>query len=188
VTRIAAGESAAFATLFRRHRLSVYRFAFHMTGVEATAEDVTQEVFLAVMHEAGKYDVTRGIVISWLCGITRNLVRRRLERERFLQPMGDADSDRTPRAPSDPLHDLAQAERVAMLRRAVMALPPRYREAVLLCDLQELSYADAATALDCAVGTVRSRLHRGRALLAAKLRAYERGRDRSKVPSTRCFA
>lgn len=185
--RIAAGEPAAFTTLFRRHRLSVYRFAFHMVGIEATAEDVTQEVFLALMNEAGHYDPAKGTVIAWLCGITRNLVRRRLERERFLQPMAD-EPEAAPRAASDPLSDLARAERISMLRRAVMSLPTRYREAVLLCDLQELSYVEAAAALDCAVGTVRSRLHRGRALLAAKLRAGERGQERLKVPNTRCFA
>ena len=188
VAGIAAGDSAAFVTLFRRHRLPVYRFAFHMAGLEATAEDVTQEVFLAVMDEAGRYDARRGSVIGWLCGITRNLVRRRLERERFLQPLGDDDPGQTPQAVSDPLADLAQAERIGLLRRAVMSLPPRYREAVLLCDLEELSYTEAAAALDCAVGTVRSRLHRGRALLAAKLRASELGQPRLKVPSTRCFA
>jgi hypothetical protein len=64
-----------------------------------------------------------------------------------------------------------RVERVEAVRRAVLSLPLRYREAVVLCDLQELSYADAAGALGCAVGTVRSRLHRGRALLASKLRA-----------------
>jgi RNA polymerase sigma-70 factor (ECF subfamily) len=71
----------------------------------------------------------------------------------------------------DPLEDLTRAEAVASLRKAILTLPLRYREAVVLCDLQELSYAGAAEALGCAVGTVRSRLHRGRALLASKLTA-----------------
>ena len=72
---------------------------------------------------------------------------------------------------ADTLGDLTRAESIDALRQAVLTLPVRYREAVVLCDLQEMSYADAAVALGCAVGTVRSRLHRGRALLALKLAA-----------------
>jgi RNA polymerase sigma-70 factor (ECF subfamily) len=74
---------------------------------------------------------------------------------------------------ADPLHELTSAQQIESLRRAVLTLPVKYREVVVLCDLQDLSYADAATALECSIGTVRSRLHRGRALLAAKLRAHE---------------
>jgi RNA polymerase sigma-70 factor (ECF subfamily) len=70
--------------------------------------------------------------------------------------------------------DLAQNERVETLRKAVLALPPAYREVLVLCDLHERDYAEAASALGCAVGTVRSRLHRARALLAEKMRAGER--------------
>ena len=70
---------------------------------------------------------------------------------------------------TDPVGDLERQRHVDALRRAVVALPVRYREAVVLCDLHELSYADAAVALSCAIGTVRSRLHRGRALLARRL-------------------
>ena len=70
--------------------------------------------------------------------------------------------------------DLAQNERIETLRKAVLALPPAYREVVVLCDLHERDYAEAASALGCAIGTVRSRLHRARALLAEKMRAGER--------------
>ena len=69
----------------------------------------------------------------------------------------------------DPAADLTRAEGIDRVRKAVLTLPVRYREVVVLCDLQELSYAETADALGCAVGTVRSRLHRARALLAAKL-------------------
>ena len=83
-------------------------------------------------------------------------------------------SKRLPTVDADALGDLTRAESIEALREAVLTLPVRYREAVVLCDLQEMSYADAASALGCAVGTVRSRLHRGRALLAVKLTASER--------------
>lgn len=186
---IAKGDGQALVALFRRRRREVYRFALHMSGLEATAEDVTQEVFLTVMREAGSYDESRGAAVAWLHGIARNLVRRRLERERFLQPLTEVAGGLEPSDPlADPLQDLARAERIGMLRRAVMSLPVRYREVVVLCDLQELSYADAAAALDCAVGTVRSRLSRARALLAAKLRGIDRDQSAMKMRSTRCFA
>jgi RNA polymerase sigma-70 factor (ECF subfamily) len=72
-------------------------------------------------------------------------------------------------ADADVLDDLTQRETIEMVRRAVLSLPAVYREAVVLCDLQDLNYQDAAAALDCPIGTVRSRLNRGRALLAEKL-------------------
>ena len=76
-------------------------------------------------------------------------------------------------ADTDTLGDLTRAESVEALRQAVLTLPVRYREAVVLCDLQEMSYADAAAVVGCALGTIRSRLHRGRALLTVKLTARE---------------
>ena len=81
----------------------------------------------------------------------------------------------------DALSGLVRSERIEALRRAVATLPLRYREVIVLCDLQELGYADAAAALGCAVGTVRSRLHRARALLAAKLGMVERAPGFSRV-------
>ncbi len=79
-----------------------------------------------------------------------------------------------PAVAPDPLADLTQAERLESLNKAVLNLPIRYREVVVLCDLQEMPYAEAADALGCAIGTVRSRLHRGRALLTAKMQELER--------------
>ena len=187
---VAAGDQQAFATLFRRRHAAVYRFALHMTASAATADDVTQEVFLTMMRDAGRFDPARASVVAWLCGIARNHVRRCLERDERLQPLTDADEVHDPRctaAGGDQLGELARAERIAALRRALSSLPVRYREAVVLCDLQELTYAEAAHALGCAVGTVRSRLHRGRALLAAKVRDAEQG-ERVRLRGTGCFA
>jgi RNA polymerase sigma-70 factor, ECF subfamily len=178
IGRVAAGDAEAFALLFRRRQGQVYRFALHMTASPSIAEDVTQEVFLAVMSEAGRYDAARASVAAWLCGIARNHVRRRAERDRLLQPIGDADEDESLEesltVDADALGDLTRAESIEALREAVLTLPARYREALVLCDLQEMTYAEAASALGCAVGTVRSRLHRGRALLAVKLTASAR--------------
>ena len=172
--QVAAGDARAFTTLFRRRHTDVFRFALHMTSSAATADDVVQDVFLVLLRDASRYEAGRATVAAWLCGIARNCVRQRLERDRRLEPL-DAGAAEQPSAsdadPDDPLSGLVRAERIAALRQAVATLPLPYREAVVLCELQELSYVDAAAALSCPVGTVRSRLHRARVLLAAKLSA-----------------
>ena len=180
IGRVAAGDAEAFAELFRRRHGQIYRFALHMTASPSIAEDVTQDVFLAVMSDAARYDARAGraSVAAWLCGIARNHVRRRAERDRRLQPLDDGGEDEgvdgVLAVEADALGDLTRAESIQALRDAVSSLPVRYREAVVVCDLEEMSYRDAAAALGCAVGTVRSRLHRGRALLAVKLAAGAR--------------
>ena len=168
--RIAAGDAAAFTTLFRRRQADVYRFALHMTGLPAAAEDVTQDVFLALIRDAGRYEAGRATVKAWLSGIARNHARRRLEREREVVPLDDDHDVPETAVDLDPLDALTRSERIEGLRKAILTLPVAYREAVVLCDLEELTYAEAAAALECAVGTVRSRLHRGRALLGMKMR------------------
>ena len=177
LTSVAAGDASAFTELFRRRQADVYRFAVHMTGSVATSEDVVQDVFLVVMRDATKYEAGRATVVAWLCGIARNCVRQRLDRDRRLTSL-DVGDGREPAAdaggPADPLADLLRTERIDTVRRAVQTLPVPYREALVLCDLQELPYVDAAAALGCPVGTVRSRLHRARAMLAARLSASSR--------------
>lgn len=164
---IVAGDREAFGALYRRRRPDVYRFALHMTGVPAAAEDVAQDVFLAVIDEARRYSPSRAAVLPWLLGIARNMARRRMS-ERTYEPLPNGTGE--PAAEADPLDGIARMRQTAALRQALGALPEVYREAVVLCDLQELSYQDAAGVADCAIGTVRSRLHRGRQMLAATLR------------------
>jgi RNA polymerase sigma-70 factor, ECF subfamily len=173
IVAMAGGDREAFAEIYRRRRPDVYRFAAHMTGDPAAAEDVTQDVFMAVIHEARRYDARRAAVVSWLLGIARNHARRRLSKDRALDPLPEAPTDSMTISP-DPVAGLARERQIAALRRALAALPVAYREVVVLCDLQELTYADAAAALGCAVGTVRSRLHRGRRMLGSRLRGEQR--------------
>jgi RNA polymerase sigma-70 factor (ECF subfamily) len=181
VRRTAAGDADAFGALYRRRRPDVFRFALHMTADEAVAEDVVQDTFMTVMAEAGRFDPDRGAVTPWLCGIAKNHLRQRLTRDRRLEPLAHDEEPGTEAvaAEADALGELIRAEKVEGMRRAVLSLPLRYREVVVLCDLQELSYQSAADALTCAVGTVRSRLHRGRALLAVKLAAVSAAGVRS---------
>ncbi len=172
IARIASGDREAFGALYRRRRPDVYRFALLVCGSTAVADDVTQDVFMAVIHHARRYRPERSAVVPWLFGITRNYVRRSLHRQRLAVSLPDAESTEPGKlaVEPDPLAGLARQQHVAALRRAMLELPVKFREAIVLCDLQELSYADAAVALGCAIGTVRSRLHRGRALLAGRLR------------------
>jgi RNA polymerase sigma-70 factor, ECF subfamily len=170
--RISAGDAEAFATFFRCYYTPVYRFALHMTGAASAADDVTQDVFLAVMNDAARYESGRSTAAAWLCGIARNYARRRFDQERRVVPLPESEGgDDGLSVTTDPIGELIHATRLEELRKAVLSLPLAYREVVVLCDLQEFSYADAAAAIGCAVGTVRSRLHRARALLVTKLRA-----------------
>jgi RNA polymerase sigma-70 factor (ECF subfamily) len=187
IARVADADREALTLLFRRWHRHVYRYALHVSGSTGIAEDVVQEVFLAVMSDAGRYQPGRSSVKAWLSGIARNHARRHLESDRNQATLDDIPVGLEAAAPGDLLGDLTREERLAALRRAVTKLPLRYREVVVLCDLQELSYADAASVLECAVGTVRSRLHRGRALLAAKMAASET-EDAAVSDGARCLA
>ncbi len=173
--RIQAGDEAAFTALYRRWQGPVYRFALRMSGRTAVAEDVTQETFMTLLRGGGGFDATRGSLPAYLFGIARHRVQHRLERERPYVPMegeeGAPSVGAALAAEDDPLDALARRERIERVRDAVLSLPLHYREAVVLCDLHHASYEEAAAALGCAVGTVRSRLHRGRDLLLGKLRS-----------------
>src|SRR5580693_1359628 len=174
---ISRGDEDAFLAFYRRYQGPVYRFALQMSGKVEIAEEVTQDVFMVVMGSPRQYDSKRGSVSAFLYGVARNFVLRRLEQERpYLTALDDPDSEYADVTAGDQdlLADLTRNERIESLRNAVLALPPAYREVVVLCDLHELDYAEAAAALDCAIGTIRSRLHRARALLAEKMRAEER--------------
>jgi len=171
IAAVAAGDREAFAALYRRRRPDVYRFALHMTGAPAAADDVAQDVFMTVIQEAARYTPGRSGVIAWLLGIARNHARRRLSARRY-EPMPPPGAE--PAVMADPADGIARGRQVEALRQALGSLPLAYREAVVLCDLQELTYQDAAVAAGCAIGTVRSRLHRGRQILAATMRGERR--------------
>jgi len=189
-----AGEEAAFTVLYRRWQGGIYRFALRLSKSPSIAEDVTQEAFLALLDADSRFDPARGSLASYLYGIARNHVLRRMSKERLFSPIeeevGDSDMGMalemslTP----DPLRDLTHRERLASLYRAIDALPLRYREVVLLCELEELGYAETAQALGCPEGTIRSRLHRARALLLKKLCRQAGEGDRvSGIEPARCL-
>ena len=166
LARMLDGDEEAFAALYRGRQGPVYRFALHMTNSVAAAEDITQEVFLALLENGHRFDSSRGSLLSFLYGIARNHALRRIEknwRQETLMLIEDQSGN------EDLLDDVMRRETVEQVRQAVVSLPPMYREAVVLCYLENLSYEEAAAVLECPVGTVRSRLSRGRVILAQKL-------------------
>src|SRR6201986_2503304 len=136
------GWAEWFETLYDRRQGGVYRFALRMTGSEAFAEDVTQDVFLALMREGCQFDSSRGSVKSYLYGMVRHRVLRRLERERAHIPLEEDEGsafEELPSAAADPFADLAREEMVTLVRQAVLSLPPHFREVIVLCHLQEMN-------------------------------------------------
>ncbi len=174
-----AGEAQAFDLLYDRCAGAVYQFALRMSGSNALAEDVTQDVFMALLRRGQLFDPARGTVIKYLLGMTRNRVLTLLQRENNFVPLleeeGAEETALAGRVASaaDPLFELSRHERIAAVRQAILALPLYYREVVALCNLDEMSYEQAASVIGCPVGTVRSRLNRARALLVEKLQGVQ---------------
>ncbi len=169
--RAARGDEPSFTRLYRRRQGAIYRFVLQLTGSRMLAEEVTQEVFLIMIQKASDFDVSKGALKSYLCGVARNLVLRYRREELQWDDVDwqeESPSGALPVRP-DPLAVLERSEIVMSVRRAVLALPQPYRETVVLCDLHELTYAEAATILGCSVETIRSRLHRGRVLLLNRI-------------------
>jgi RNA polymerase sigma-70 factor, ECF subfamily len=157
------GNREAFAQLYERREPALYRFVLHMSGSQTVAEEVSHEVFVQLMSPATRFDESKGSLESFLYGIARNLVRVVRRQGLVAEPVDRPFDD-------DILGELIGNETTAALHRTVRELPERYRDVIILCDLEERSYEDVARLVGCPVGTVRSRLHRARALLSAKLK------------------
>jgi RNA polymerase sigma-70 factor, ECF subfamily len=169
--RVKRGDEQAFAGLYARHQSAIYRYAMHMCGA-AAADDIVQDTFLALLRGQARYDSSRGTVIGYLFGIARHHVAKRLAAagvELSLDPIDEVDATTGPVAVETPLDVMSRAELVAHVREAIRSLPPVYREAIVLCELQEVDYATAAAIVQCPIGTIRSRLHRAKAMLTTKL-------------------
>lgn len=177
--RVACGDPGALTPLYQRHRGAVYRFALLWSGSAGVAADVAQDVFVHLLSHADDYDAARGPLQPWLLGIARNFVHRRSGVDSRYVANDEEVEARVPdldRAPPDEALD-AQRD-VDRLRAAVAALPPHYRDVLVLVELAERSYAEAAAICGCELNTVRSRLFRARALIARWLDAAP-GRGRT---------
>jgi RNA polymerase sigma-70 factor, ECF subfamily len=180
VALMASGDREAFATLFRRHRGTVYRFSRQMLGTQEAAEDVTQDVFIVFARHAHRFNPSVGLLSTYLYGIARNLIWQRHKRNRtHLEVDIDAiDAERTAAfaMAADPADELSRTQMVEQLRLAILRLPVHYREVVVLCELNGLSYEAAAAVAGCPVGTIRSRLSRARRMLIEKCRTLLAGK------------
>jgi RNA polymerase sigma-70 factor (ECF subfamily) len=171
----ASGEEQAFLLLYGKLKAGIFRYAFYMTSSKMIAEEVTQEVFITLLKESENYQPDRGDLAGFAFGIARNFVRRIERRERPYEALPEDTAGATLSgkliSESDALSaEMIRTELAGRVQAAVASLPDHYRQVVVLCDLCEFSYVEAACRLRCAVGTIRSRLSRAHALLAEKLR------------------
>jgi RNA polymerase sigma-70 factor (ECF subfamily) len=164
----AKGNESAFLALYHRHQAPIFRFALHMSGQVETAEEIVQEIFLALLTAtAHNFTPAKGNLQSYLLGTARNMLRTRFQQTQRFTAQSEA---REPATPPHQLFDsISQEQELQNLRAAILQLPPNYREVLILCDLEGLDYTQTASHLNCPIGTVRSRLHRARAILSAKM-------------------
>ncbi len=185
------GDAVAFSQLFSGFERPIFRYAAHMCGRDA-ADDIVQETFLALLRGPIGYAPEKGTVGNYLLGIARHFVMKRLsgkEIATFELDENDLSAGALAKAERQPsvLDSLSRAETIRTVRAAIATLPAPYREVIVLCELQEMSYADAAAVAQCPVGTVRSRLHRAKDLLMTKLAATDaisRGRPSAFAEAT----
>ena len=174
MARLAQGDASALRPLYERHGRALLRFSAAMCRSRQVAEDLVHDTFVALLREPFSFDPALGTVYGYLCGVLRHRVSRHYRQEKRWVTLDTEDESSEPQAPAQsPADEIARSEITAAFRRAMLELPLQHREIIALCDLEELPYATVATILGCPVGTVRSRLHRARALLSIRLASLE---------------
>jgi RNA polymerase sigma-70 factor, ECF subfamily len=161
VARLCKGDVAAAHSLYERHGDTLLRFSVAMVRCLQTAEDVVHDSFIELIQRPHGFDPERGNLTGYLLGIARNRISRLFRRQERTQALDDdtLDSLEAAEVESEDAGDILR------LREALLDLPLLHREVIVLCDLEELPYATVAEIIQCPIGTVRSRLHRARALL-----------------------
>jgi RNA polymerase sigma factor (sigma-70 family) len=181
IQRCLNGDQAAWDLIVRQHWRKVFNVAYKFVGKHDEAEDLTQDIFLKVFKSLDTFD-RRANFQTWLISVSRNLCIDHYRSVRKERETIDRDVDANELAPAardeGPIAALEQRDRVALLRQALAALPETLRTAVLMRDIQELSYQEIADALRLPEGTVKSRINRGRTELARQIKKL-RGDDYS---------
>jgi RNA polymerase sigma factor (sigma-70 family) len=179
IRRCLRGDQLAWEQIVRQYWRKVFNVAYKFVGKHDEAEDLTQEIFLKIFKSLDTFD-RRANFQTWLISISRNLCIDHYRSVRKERETIDRDVDAGELAPASPapgpVAALEQRDRVQLLRQALAALPATLRTAVLMRDIQELSYQEIADALDLPEGTVKSRINRGRTELARQIRKL-RGDD-----------
>ncbi len=161
------GDTVAFERLFARHEAGLHRFAYHLTGNGTEADDLGQSAWLHALQSLSSY-AGHSSFRAWLHGIALNLYRDQRRKPKL--PTVDLDPEQpSARVGSDPQQAAERREEVMGLYAALAELTPEHREVILLVKVQGFSYQEAATALGCPVGTIRSRVHHAMAALRAAL-------------------
>ncbi len=175
MARLAAGDTTALRELYECHGRALLRFSSAMCRSRQAAEDLVHDTFVALLREPNRFDPAQGSVFGYLCGVLRHRISRHFRHEKRLVALDLDDEGAQVQVSSgdSPLDEIARGERTRAFRRAILELPLQHREVIALCDLEELPYATVAGILGCPVGTVRSRLHRARALLTLRLASLE---------------
>jgi RNA polymerase sigma-70 factor (ECF subfamily) len=192
---LAGGNGEAARELYRRHCHPILRFALSMTDSRAAAEDIVHDTFVELLHHPRSYDPSRGSLRAFLYGIARHRIAKSLRAAVVVPPDLSCDDDthscpaaREPvelAAPTgSPEEQTERAHDIERLRAAIRALPLVYREVIAWCDLEEVPYATVADILDCPIGTVRSRLHRARTLLAVAFQSPRHQYKKTRQPDS----
>ncbi len=171
VARLAEGEAAALDELYRREAGPVYRYALALGGNASWAADATQEAFVALASRPQGFDAARGTLGAYLAGVARHALAAQWRAQRQETPLDEGDDDALEAAALSPEQLLVQVQDGAQVWSALRRLPPPFREALVLVDLQERPYAEAAQIAGVEINTLRTRLHRARQKLAAQLGA-----------------
>ena len=186
VMRALAGENSAWEELLVGHSRKIYNLCYRFTGRTSEAEDLTQEIFIKVFQTLRTYDAAQGAFSTWLNRVARNHLvdhYRRTRKDRLTSSI-DEDSGQLEERPSQiasqiasqtesPMARVESRERRELLQAALDRLSPDMREAVILRDLQDLEYDEISQVLGVPVGTVKSRINRGRLELARVLKRME---------------
>src|SRR5213080_3704381 len=181
IQRCLSGDQSAWDTIVRQYWRKVFNVAYKFVGKHDEAEDLTQDIFLKIFRSLDTFD-RRANFQTWLISISRNLCIDHYRSVRKERETIDRDVDASELAPASrdpgPVQVLEQRDRVELLRQAMSALPDTLRTAVLMRDIQELSYQEIADKLRLPEGTVKSRINRGRTELARQIKKL-RGSDYS---------
>ena len=175
MARLAAGDASALRELYERHGRALLRFSLAMCRSRQAAEDLVHDTFVDLLRGPSLFDPAQGSVYAYLCGTLRHRISRHYRQQKRWVAL-DSDDD-TPLMHDGhipgPADEIARSQVTAAFRSALLELPLQHREIIALCDLEELPYQTVAGILDCPIGTVRSRLHRARALLTLRLASLE---------------
>ena len=170
--RAARGDEDAFLALYERHRATVFRFAYRMLGSAAVAEEITHDCFLSLVRRPRAFDPSRASLRTYLYAAVRNLSAKHLRRHGGEFPVEELEAEPATAEREGPLRILLDAELSREVQRAVAALPPLQREALILFEYEGLALAEVAEVVGADVGTVKSRLHRARRRLRRSLAFY----------------